>query len=70
MKYADIEPMCHRYGHGLRGCPWDGLGCTGGQNCSINRGGAVGARAYNATEYGPDFECHKRNRLLAPKDAE
>lgn len=67
MKYFQIEPMCRpdrrflRLGQSLRGCPHDGLGCTGGDKCSINSSdGAVSGRAYNADRYGPDFVCQKR----------
>lgn len=66
MRYCDIEPMCRpdrrflRSGETMRGCPQDGLGCTGGDKCSINsKDPAVAARAYNADVYGPHFVCVK-----------
>lgn len=61
MRYSEIVGMCRPEG-GLRGCPWDGLGCTGGQKCSINRGGSDFQRAWNANKYGSDFVCAKRER--------
>lgn len=64
MKYYDIEPMCSKTG-GLRGCPHDGLGCTGGERCSINSADhKVSARAFNASQFGPDFVCAKREHAL------
>ncbi len=61
MRYFDIAPMCRPVGPFVRGCPHDGLGCTGGKRCSINsEDGRVSTRAYNADRYGPDFICAKR----------
>jgi hypothetical protein len=65
MKYHQIEPMCRpanvRTGQFLRGCPFDGLGCIGGERCSINsRDPVTASLAYNADKYGPDFICIKR----------
>ena len=63
MKYSDIETMCRPIGRGVRGCPHDGLGCTGGEKCSINsRDPAVSGNAWNATQFGPDFICGKRQQ--------
>jgi hypothetical protein len=60
MKYYQIEPMCHPRG-GVRGCPHDGLGCTGGNECSINnKNPIIQSRAYNADMYGSNFICQKR----------
>lgn len=64
MKYHKIEPMCriHHAGYGSRrGCPHDGLGCIGGDKCSINsKDGETRSKARNADKYGPDFHCVKR----------
>lgn len=57
MKYWQIEPMCRPLS-GARGCPHDGLGCTG-TKCSINDP-RNSFKAYNASQYGPDFFCQKR----------
>lgn len=62
MKYHEIEPMC-RPRSGVRGCPHDGLGCTGGERCSINRPDKHAA-AFNASQFGPDFYCVKRANAL------
>lgn len=60
MRYYEIAPMCRPTGM-VRACPFDGLGCIGGERCSINsRDDAVSYRAYTASEYGPDFVCRKR----------
>lgn len=62
MRYIDIELMCKPRGM-VRGCPHDGLGCTGGERCSINSlDESVRERARQATEYGPDFHCAKHQR--------
>jgi len=63
MRYYEIEPMCRPVGWGIRGCPFNGLGCTYGARCSINSSDPrVSARAYNADRYGPDFRCERRER--------
>lgn len=60
MRYSDVERMCKPRGM-VRGCPHDGLGCTGGERCSINsRDPEVQSRAWQAVEFGPDFRCAKR----------
>lgn len=64
MKYHEIEPMCKPFG-GVRGCPHDGLGCTGGTECSINSSDRkVAYAAYTAHEFGPAFRCAKRERFI------
>lgn len=78
MRYRDVEPMCRpdrralRPGQTMRGCPHDGLGCTGGAKCSINSDDPkVAAKAYNAEVFGPDFICAKRSvvaRAPSPTD--
>lgn len=35
-RYCDIEPMCRPQGIGVRGCPFDGLGCVTPNECKIN----------------------------------
>lgn len=63
MKYSEIAPMCKPRG-GVRGCPHDGLGCTGGEKCSINsKNEQVQFRAWEATKFGPDFICQKRKYI-------
>ena len=53
MRYLEIEPMCRPLGVGVRGCPYDGLGCTGGDRCSINSTDTrTAAHAFNASKYG------------------
>jgi len=60
MRYHEIVPMCWPAG-AVRACPFDGLGCTRGERCSINsRDEAVSYRAFVADRYGPDFVCRKR----------
>ena len=62
MRYYEIEPMCKPIG--TRGCPHDGLGCTGSEECSINsRDPRKAQKAFEADRYGPDFICAKRNRV-------
>lgn len=57
--YGNLRPSMRPVGTTV-GCPHDGLGCTGGQKCSINSADdAVRLRAWNATEYGRDFKCAK-----------
>ena len=67
MRYSEIEQMCRpdrrflKPWQTMRGCPHDGLGCTGGKVCSINSDDpATAQRAYNAGIYGPHFVCAKR----------
>ncbi len=64
MKYQEISRLCRPLG-GVRGCPHDGLGCTGAEKCSINSADKeVRTRAWTAGEYGPDFVCQKRQNTL------
>jgi hypothetical protein len=65
MKYAAIASMCKPQG-GVRGCPFDGLGCPYGNRCSINSDDdEVARRAWNAESYGDDFHCVKREHRVA-----
>jgi len=67
MKYHEIAPMCRPSG-GVRGCPHDGLGCIGGEKCSINSPDAhVSSKAFNAGIFGPDFICQKRLSAIKRK---
>lgn len=60
MRYCDLEELCRPVGVGVRGCPHDGLGCTGGEKCGINSPDErVRTRAWTATTYA-DFTCQKR----------
>lgn len=70
MRYHEVNRLCRpdrRAGPiGMMGCPYDGLGCTGGEKCSINSTAwGVSQRAYNAEKYGPDFICQKRESAKA-----
>ena len=68
MKYHDIEPMCKPRGN-LRGCPHDGLGCTGGDKCSINsKDHDTQQRAWAADKFGQDFICQKREFAKQKKE--
>ena len=63
-RYCDIEGMCRPQGsagrYPPRGCPYDGLGCTGESKCSINSDDAkVRAKAWVADRYGTDLVCAK-----------
>ena len=67
VKYSDIERMCRPVGR-VRGCPHDGLGCTGGERCSINDPDAtVRAHAWVADKYGPAFVCVKHQAVAGRK---
>ena len=58
MRYSKIEGMCMPRGN-VRGCPFDGLGCIGREDCSINSSDPkVSSKAYNANNY-EDFVCVK-----------
>lgn len=63
MRYGEIARMCRPVG-GVPGCPFDGLGCAH-MACSVHsRGEDVRDRAWDATEYGPDFHCVKREHHI------
>lgn len=59
-RYCDIVSLC-RPSNGVRGCPHDGLGCVGGEKCSINSPDDEARRkAWVADRFGRDFYCVKR----------